>query len=159
MKKDLKLLHADIPNFARTSAPRSSSRRSGPTTRSSSAAMATAPPLRSPRPRPARAPARRRTAAAPRRHPEPRPRRKIQTSHNSNVAVEHNFVDTRDYYIPHTRTRGYLLTLRCGSFGGQENTARILAIWKRCLLILRRRASWPVTDWMLPATHPLTLRA
>ncbi|KAH9906719.1 hypothetical protein F4778DRAFT_593225 [Xylariomycetidae sp. FL2044] len=74
-------------------------------------------------------------------------------------SAEYISLDTKNYYIPHTRTRGYLLALRCGSFGGQENTARILASWKDCLSILRRRASSPVTDWMLPASHPLTLRA
>ncbi|OTA95045.1 hypothetical protein M434DRAFT_231147 [Hypoxylon sp. CO27-5] len=68
-------------------------------------------------------------------------------------------LDTKDFYIPHTRTRGYLIALDINVFEADAAEA-IIGEWNKSLNNnLRRRASAPVCDWLLPPAHPLTERA
>ncbi|KAI1105346.1 hypothetical protein F4804DRAFT_350865 [Jackrogersella minutella] len=67
-------------------------------------------------------------------------------------------LDTKDFYIPQTRNRGYLIALDRKVFG--DMAEEIGKDWNELLKItLPRRASAPINDWLLPAAHPLTERA
>ncbi|KAJ2998058.1 hypothetical protein NUW58_g439 [Xylaria curta] len=69
----------------------------------------------------------------------------------------HTLVDTKEYYIPQTRTRGYVVAIDCHVFG---NSARqILDEWKILMNSLKRAPSAPVRDWLLSPHDPLTVRA
>ncbi|KAI1081089.1 hypothetical protein F5B20DRAFT_71375 [Whalleya microplaca] len=67
-------------------------------------------------------------------------------------------LDTKDYYIPQTRSRGYLIAASHKAFG-KKKAAAIVKDWSNIVNNLKRRASSPVTSWLLPAAHPLTERA
>ncbi|KAI1416189.1 hypothetical protein F5Y13DRAFT_206216 [Hypoxylon sp. FL1857] len=74
-------------------------------------------------------------------------------------AAGHTKLDTKDFYIPHTRVRGYLIALDSAVFGAEAAEA-IIEEWKAIVMDdLPRRASAPVCDWLLPAAHALTERA
>lgn len=62
-------------------------------------------------------------------------------------------MDTKDYYIPHTRMRGYLFAVR-------KNTGSDArpAIWKELVKSLRRPASASLDAFMLPNDDPRVLR-
>ncbi|KAI0144141.1 hypothetical protein F4776DRAFT_675687 [Hypoxylon sp. NC0597] len=74
-------------------------------------------------------------------------------------SASHIKLDTKDFYIPHTRNRGYLIALDNNVF--EPDAAEvILKEWTKILKNdLTRRASAPVCDWLLPPAHPLTERA
>ncbi|KAI1142492.1 hypothetical protein F5Y05DRAFT_228274 [Hypoxylon sp. FL0543] len=73
--------------------------------------------------------------------------------------ASHIKLDTKDYYIPHTRVRGYLVALDEEVFGSDAAKA-ITMQWTEILKARHpRRASAPVCDWLLPPAHPLTERA
>ncbi|KAI1389965.1 uncharacterized protein F4822DRAFT_219409 [Hypoxylon trugodes] len=74
-------------------------------------------------------------------------------------AAKHIALDTKNFYIPQTRKRGYLIALDLNVFGGELATI-ILNEWE-CLMTkdLPRRASTPISLWLLPPAHPLTERA
>lgn len=63
-------------------------------------------------------------------------------------------VDTKKYYIPHTRMRGYLLAIKKGDRIGRP----LLRKWKELLKILERNASGALDDFMLPNDDPRVLR-
>ncbi|KAL7623203.1 hypothetical protein AAE478_006884 [Parahypoxylon ruwenzoriense] len=67
-------------------------------------------------------------------------------------------LDTKDYYIPQTRQRGYLIALSGDAFG-KDMAQRIINDWRGLVKKLGRRASSPVVSWLLPPAHPLTERA
>ncbi|KAI5861205.1 hypothetical protein GGS23DRAFT_612184 [Durotheca rogersii] len=67
-------------------------------------------------------------------------------------------LDTKDYYIPQTRQRGYLVALSRDAFG-EDSAREILDEWRELVKNLGRRASAPILSWLLPAAHPLTERA
>ncbi|KAI1483020.1 hypothetical protein F4774DRAFT_406188 [Daldinia eschscholtzii] len=66
--------------------------------------------------------------------------------------------DTKDYYIPQTRNRNYLLAIDKKVFG-EEAASEIANRWYDLMKDLVRRASAPVNSWLLSPTHPLTERA
>ncbi|KAI0202048.1 hypothetical protein F4808DRAFT_93311 [Astrocystis sublimbata] len=70
----------------------------------------------------------------------------------------HKFLDTKDYYIPHTRKRGYVIALD-NEFFGIPAANGIVNRWKEKLETLERGASAPVQDWLLSAQDPLAMRA
>ncbi|CAJ2502319.1 Uu.00g097130.m01.CDS01 [Anthostomella pinea] len=74
-----------------------------------------------------------------------------------NYAATSTKLDTKDFYIPHTRTRGYLITVDRYHFGDKSD--EIVRHWKQTICQLERKASSPLTDWVLPSNHPLTIRA
>lgn len=65
--------------------------------------------------------------------------------------------DTKEYYIPQTRQRGYVVALLENTFGASEK--KVLHDWEEGFVALRRGASAPVHDWLLSPHHPLTMRA
>ncbi|KAI0853261.1 hypothetical protein F5Y00DRAFT_271691 [Daldinia vernicosa] len=68
-------------------------------------------------------------------------------------------VDTKNYYIPQTRTRGYLVAIDKNVFKGKV-ADDIVNRWSVLMTKdLVRRASTPVNSWLLPSAHPLTERA
>ncbi|KAJ3182529.1 hypothetical protein HDU85_002627 [Gaertneriomyces sp. JEL0708] len=56
-------------------------------------------------------------------------------------------IDTKHYYIPHTRTRGYL-------FATSLNDTDLPAMWKKTVDELSRPASSPLEAFLLPADDP-----
>ncbi|KAI1380681.1 hypothetical protein F4677DRAFT_194779 [Hypoxylon crocopeplum] len=68
-------------------------------------------------------------------------------------------LDTKDFFIPHTRNRVYLIALDIQAFK-PENAKKIVDNWASILKPdFSRRASAPVNSWLLPPAHPLTERA
>jgi len=63
-------------------------------------------------------------------------------------------VDTKKYYIPHTRMRGYLLAVKKGK--GIDRL--LLRRWKEMLKSLERNASGALDEFMLPNDDPRVLR-
>ncbi|KAI1502571.1 hypothetical protein F5X99DRAFT_152768 [Biscogniauxia marginata] len=66
-------------------------------------------------------------------------------------------VDTKDFWIPQTRMRGYLIAVDRDVF--EASSDQIVNAWSDEMKKLKRRASSPVTDWLLPPTHSLAIRA
>lgn len=67
---------------------------------------------------------------------------------NINYSVSHTRVDTKAYYIPHTRTRGYLIAVN-------ERDSSIPETWKDWVLKkLKRPASSTLDDFLLPSDDP-----
>ena len=56
-------------------------------------------------------------------------------------------VDTKNYYIPHTRTRVYLLAVNMKRSG-------IPSTWKDMVINLKRPASTTLDHWLLPSDDP-----
>ncbi|KAI0102057.1 hypothetical protein GGR51DRAFT_574417 [Nemania sp. FL0031] len=77
--------------------------------------------------------------------------------HAAGYAATYTFMDTKDYYIPQTRKRGYVVAVDRRVFGSSADT--IIAQWKVQLDELKRTASAPVHDWLLSSHDPLTMRA
>lgn len=57
-------------------------------------------------------------------------------------------VDTKDYYIPHTRQRGYMICLDSGRSGHQRVA---LARWQDLMEKFKRPASSSIADFLLPS--------
>ncbi|KAI1820500.1 hypothetical protein F4861DRAFT_522865 [Xylaria intraflava] len=74
-----------------------------------------------------------------------------------NYVATHCAVDTKDYYIPQTRQRGYVVAVDRTVFG--DSSMQIIEEWKKQLSSLKRSASSPVQDWLLPSNDPLTMKA
>ncbi|KAI1638962.1 hypothetical protein F4809DRAFT_199476 [Biscogniauxia mediterranea] len=77
--------------------------------------------------------------------------------HGINYASTFVKLDTKDFWIPQTRTRGYLIAVHRGFF--KETSGKVTEAWANAVKNLKRRASAPVTDWLLPPTHSLAIRA
>ncbi|TGJ88702.1 hypothetical protein E0Z10_g120 [Xylaria hypoxylon] len=77
--------------------------------------------------------------------------------HAANYAATHVSVDTKDYYIPQTRNRGYVVAVDRQVFG--SSAEQITNEWKTQLRSLKRAASTPVQNWLLSSNDPLTMRA
>ncbi|RYP62682.1 hypothetical protein DL771_009623 [Monosporascus sp. 5C6A] len=65
-------------------------------------------------------------------------------------------LDTKNYYIPQTRCRGYLLAVDARLFHSKKNIAEeIVSNWTTDIKNFQRRASTPIDRWLLPSTDPL----
>ncbi|RYO73980.1 hypothetical protein DL766_008388 [Monosporascus sp. MC13-8B] len=65
-------------------------------------------------------------------------------------------LDTKNYYIPQTRCRGYLLAVDASLFNSKKNIAEdIVGKWATDIKTFQRRASTPIDRWLLPSTDPL----
>ncbi|KAB2572419.1 DNA repair protein RAD5 [Lasiodiplodia theobromae] len=60
-------------------------------------------------------------------------------------------VDTKDYYLPHTRTRGYMVCIHKEQFPGPGSARTAVSQWKDLMQDFKRRASAPASDFLLPA--------
>lgn len=69
-------------------------------------------------------------------------------------------VDTKDYYIPHTRQRGYLFAVKKASTieGASPIPRKVAANWKRMVKDLERPASGALDAFMLANDDPRVLR-
>ncbi|KAK5628651.1 hypothetical protein RRF57_004366 [Xylaria bambusicola] len=72
-------------------------------------------------------------------------------------AATHVSVDTKDYYIPQTRNRGYVVAVDRQIFG--DSADAIVKEWETQLAGLKRAASTPLQHWLLSSNDPLTMRA
>lgn len=69
-------------------------------------------------------------------------------------------VDTKDYYVPHTRQRGYLLAVKKETAveGGKPLSKKVLKDWKDTVKKLERPASGALDEFMLANDDPRVLR-
>ena len=77
--------------------------------------------------------------------------------HAIDYAATHVSVDTKDYYIPQTRNRGYVVAVDRQIFG--DSAQYVIDEWKTQLVAMKRAASTPVQQWLLSPHDPLTIRA
>ncbi|KAI1331795.1 hypothetical protein F5Y16DRAFT_422225 [Xylariaceae sp. FL0255] len=68
------------------------------------------------------------------------------------------YLDTKDYYIPHTRARGYAIAVHCETFGLAKAKA-ILKAWRLILPRLKAYPSSPVSEWLLQNNDPMAIKA
>ena len=73
-------------------------------------------------------------------------------------AVYHR-VDAKQYYIPQTRTRRYMLCLDRRRFSSIESADKAAQDWKRHMVALERKASVSVEAFLLPEDDPRLQRA
>jgi site-specific DNA-cytosine methylase len=66
-------------------------------------------------------------------------------------------LDTKDYYIPHTRQRGYLFAVRRSS-SKKTNDDETVKCWEEDVKNLKRPASARLDEYMLPNDDPRVLR-
>jgi site-specific DNA-cytosine methylase len=71
-------------------------------------------------------------------------------------------VDTKDYYIPHTRQRGYMLCINNASYlnpvGGELQAKSVVSNWKTLMKKFERRASCSVEAFLLDEGDPRLIR-
>ncbi|KAH7064622.1 hypothetical protein B0J12DRAFT_693058 [Macrophomina phaseolina] len=72
----------------------------------------------------------------------------VQRAKKVGYAAEFVRVDTKDYYLPHTRTRGYMVCINKDHFPGDAHAA--VGRWKNLMLDSKRRASAPASAFLLP---------
>ena len=63
-------------------------------------------------------------------------------------------VDAKQYYIPQTRTRRYMICLNRRLFGSVDEADEAAQQWKHCMVALERKASAPVEAFLLPEDDP-----
>ncbi|KAK7756090.1 hypothetical protein SLS62_002033 [Diatrype stigma] len=63
-------------------------------------------------------------------------------------------VDSKMFYIPQTRFRGYLLAVD-GNLFSEDTATELLESWAAAFRQSERRASSPIDQWLLPSTDPL----
>ncbi|KAK0920174.1 hypothetical protein LTR91_001035 [Friedmanniomyces endolithicus] len=61
------------------------------------------------------------------------------------------FVDSKDYYIPHTRQRGYMICFDSRRLGKSGSSEGLGQRWQDLMDKFKRRASSSVSDFLLPA--------
>ncbi|KAK0707597.1 hypothetical protein B0H67DRAFT_556266 [Lasiosphaeris hirsuta] len=67
-------------------------------------------------------------------------------------------VDSKDYYLPHTRNRGYLVAIDALEIGA-DRAKDIADEWPAIMESLERGASSPVTDFLSHREDPIAIRA
>jgi site-specific DNA-cytosine methylase len=70
---------------------------------------------------------------------------------HANYSAEWLRVDTKAYYIPHTRIRGYMICIDNEKLGSSKE---IVGKWKRFLEAMKRPASCPIEAFLLPEDDP-----
>lgn len=73
----------------------------------------------------------------------------VERAKKVGYAAEFVRVDTKDYYLPHTRTRGYMVCIHEKQFPDNARTAA--RQWKDLMFESKRRASAPASAFLLPA--------
>ena len=63
-------------------------------------------------------------------------------------------VDAKNYYIPQTRTRRYMICLNRRLFASVDQADEAAQQWKHCMVALERKASAPVEAFLLPEDDP-----
>jgi len=72
--------------------------------------------------------------------------------------AKYKFLDTKDFYIPQTRSRTYAVAVDCELIGAKA-AENMVDMWAKQLDKLRRPASSPVRDWLLAPNDAFTLKA
>ncbi|AEO59218.1 hypothetical protein MYCTH_2307313 [Thermothelomyces thermophilus ATCC 42464] len=67
-------------------------------------------------------------------------------------------LDSKDFYLPQTRQRGYLVAVDAAGIGAR-NAGEIVRGWKRRIPSCQRPASAPVSVFLRPADDPATIQA
>ncbi|KAK3906718.1 hypothetical protein C8A05DRAFT_40473 [Staphylotrichum tortipilum] len=67
-------------------------------------------------------------------------------------------LDSKEFYLPQTRQRGYLVAVDAMRFGVEQAT-KIAAEWEAQLSDCKRAPSAPVSDFLRPADDPATIQA
>lgn len=75
---------------------------------------------------------------------------------DENYATAGVLCDTKMFYLPQTRQRGYMVCLDKNSY---KNADKKVEKWEQVMQALRRRASSPVTDFLLPNDDPSVIGA
>ena len=70
---------------------------------------------------------------------------------HANYSAEWVRVDTKAYYIPHTRMRGYMI---CIDNERLESAGKTVGNWKRFFESMKRPASSPIEAFLLPEDDP-----
>jgi site-specific DNA-cytosine methylase len=83
--------------------------------------------------------------------------RKIEIFEERGYAATFLRLDTKDYYIPHTRQRGYLFAVRRAS-SKKTTDDEIVKCWEENVKKLKRPASARLDEYMLPNDDPRVLR-
>ncbi|KAL1633340.1 hypothetical protein SLS56_002976 [Neofusicoccum ribis] len=73
----------------------------------------------------------------------------VKRADAAGYAADYVRVDTKDYYLPQTRTRGYMVCIHRQQFPG--NVASAVKTWKELMFEFKRRASAPASAFLLPA--------
>ncbi|KAK4191163.1 hypothetical protein QBC35DRAFT_471233 [Podospora australis] len=70
-------------------------------------------------------------------------------------------VDTKDYYLPQTRNRGYILAIDIRDNGAlsPQTAPKVLEAWKQLMKECKRQPSAPVTSFLLGSDDPATILA
>jgi site-specific DNA-cytosine methylase len=70
-------------------------------------------------------------------------------------ASRHLILDTKDFYVPQTRQRGYLIAIHKLSFDGtEEELNEQLDLWEKDMQKLKRPASVPAESLLLKSDDP-----
>jgi hypothetical protein len=83
--------------------------------------------------------------------------RKVEIFEERGYAASFLRLDTKDYYIPHTRQRGYLFAVRRAS-SKKITDDEIVKCWEENVRKLKRPASARLDEYMLPNDDPRVLR-
>ncbi|OMP81469.1 DNA repair protein rad5 [Diplodia seriata] len=75
----------------------------------------------------------------------------VERAEKVGYAADYVRVDTKDYWLPHTRTRGYMVCIHKQQFPGPGRIHSAINQWKELMLRFKRRASAPASDFLLPA--------
>ena len=78
-----------------------------------------------------------------------------ETSYSAAMTI----VNTKNYYLPQTRQRGYLVMVEQGAAKGRENAERIAKRWAKTLKEFERPASSPVEDFVFKQDDPRMYKA
>ncbi|KAL8720421.1 MAG: hypothetical protein Q9225_002711 [Loekoesia sp. 1 TL-2023] len=76
----------------------------------------------------------------------------------SGYSTSHVIVDSKDYYLPQTRARGYMICIDRSKIGSRAAN-QIAGQWAAMFKYLARAASSPMEELFLPADDPRILRA
>lgn len=80
---------------------------------------------------------------------------KLSVFNKMGYDATYTFLDTKEYYIPHTRQRGYLFAVRRSS----GETKGVPDMWKTLMQQLKRPASAEMEEFMLPNDDASTFLA
>jgi hypothetical protein len=83
--------------------------------------------------------------------------RKVEIFEERGYAATFLRLDTKDYYIPHTRQRGYLFAVKRVS-SKKRTDDEIVKCWEEDVKKLKRPASARLDEYMLPNDDPRVLR-
>jgi site-specific DNA-cytosine methylase len=73
----------------------------------------------------------------------------LKDMNDRGYSCHHMSVDSKDYYLPHTRQRGYLFGIRQDAMSTIRAADTAVVTWSAIMSMLKRRASSPAQDFFL----------